>query len=235
VQFKGRSKAGPYGDTILEIDSIVGRLLDKVRALGIERDTIVFLTSDNGPWFEGSTDGLRDRKGGAGYDGGYRVPLIAWGPDRIRAGARTDAILCGVDFLPTFCRLAELELPEGVELDGRDVTGVLTRGEASPHEEILLFNNEDVVAVRTQRWKYVDQTYFRKQIVSLTARTYPQPQLYDMTWDRAESYSVAENNPAVVSDMQARLRQANATYAQFRKGEPRERRKKNNGRRPERA
>jgi arylsulfatase A len=72
--FSGTSAAGAYGDVVEEIDSIVGRLLAKLRALGLERDTLVIFTSDNGPWFEGSTGGLRQRKGGGAYDGGYRVP-----------------------------------------------------------------------------------------------------------------------------------------------------------------
>ncbi|MGE5595597.1 MAG: sulfatase-like hydrolase/transferase, partial [Hyphomicrobiales bacterium] len=70
-EFRGTSNAGPYGDVIREIDDIVGRLLLKLRQLNLQRDTFVFFTSDNGPWFEGSSSPLRDRKGAAGYDGGY--------------------------------------------------------------------------------------------------------------------------------------------------------------------
>ena len=85
-EFKGTSQAGPYGDVVMEIDSIVGRLLDKLRELELDRDTMVFFTSDNGPWYEGSSAPLRDRKGGMAYDGGFRVPFLAWAPGLIPAG-----------------------------------------------------------------------------------------------------------------------------------------------------
>src|SRR5215469_9696636 len=161
AQFKGTSKAGPYGDVVREIDSIIGRLLAKIRALDLGNDTIVILTSDNGPWFEGSSGPLRDRKGGASYDGGYRVPFVAWAPGRIKPGSRTGAIMCGIDLMPTFCTMASRNLPKDLELDGRDISGVLTAGAASPHDSILLFNNEDVVAIRTPQWKYATQIYYR--------------------------------------------------------------------------
>lgn len=218
--FKGSSRKGAYGDVVQEIDSIVGRLMEKLRSLKLERDTFVIFTSDNGPWYEGSSGPFRDRKGGAGYDGGYRVPFIAWAPGRIPARAKTDTIICGIDLLPTFCALAGLPPPQGVELDGRDISPVLAgRGGASPHDEILLFNNEDVVGVRTQRWKFVDQTYYRGIKVNLGASG-EMDQLYDLSQDPAESYSVAATYPDVARDMKARLRAAREVYGPYRKGAP---------------
>lgn len=217
-EFKGGPGAGSYGDVVREIDSIVGRLLDRLTSLEIERETIVIFTSDNGPWFEGSTGPLRDRKGGAGYDGGYRVPFIVWAPGRIAPGGRTDAIICGIDLLPTFCSLAGRERPDGVELDGRDISAVLTAGAASPHDEILLFNNEDVVGVRTQRWKYIEQTYYRGITMNFERAGYPQ--LYDMTGDVAENYSLADTFPDVTQEMRARVGRARETYEPFKRGVP---------------
>jgi arylsulfatase A-like enzyme len=217
-EFRGSSHAGPYGDVVREIDSIVGRLLDKLRDLGIEQDTLVIFTSDNGPWYEGSTGPLRDRKGGAGYDGGYRVPFIAWAPGMIEPGGRTDAIICGIDLLPTFCSLAGRSLPQGVELDGRDISAVLTAGATSPHEEILLFNNEDVVGVRTQRWKYIRQTYYRSLMVDMERAGYAQ--LYEVSRDVGEDYSVAATHPDVTREMQARIERARETFAPFKRGMP---------------
>ncbi|MGD9891290.1 MAG: sulfatase [Dehalococcoidia bacterium] len=217
-EFKGSSAAGPYGDVVREIDAITGRLLDSLKALEIERETLVIFTSDNGPWYEGSTGPLRDRKGGAGYDGGYRVPFIVWAPGRVEPGGTTDAIIGGIDLLPTFCALAGCALPEDVELDGRDISPVLTAGATSPHEEILLFNNEDVVAVRTQAWKYIDRSYYRSLMVSYARTGFTQ--LHDMTRDVAESYSVAETYPEVALDMQTRLQRARETFAPFKRGMP---------------
>lgn len=217
-EFKGASQAGPYGDVVMEIDSIVGRLLDKLRELRLDRDTMLFFTSDNGPWYEGSSAPLRDRKGGMAYDGGFRVPFLAWAPGMIPARAWTDAIISGMDLLPTFCSLAGKDLPAEVEIDGRDITGVLTKRGVSPHEEILLFDNERVVGVRTQRWKYVTHTYYRGITINLERQGYAE--LFDVSRDVSESYSVAETFPEVAREMQARIARAREKYAPFRLGIP---------------
>jgi len=207
----GHSAAGAYGDVVEEIDSIVGRLLAKLRTLGIERDTLVILTSDNGPWFEGSPGSFRQRKGGGGYDGGYRVPFIARQPGVIPAGRSVHSIAMAIDLLPTFCRMANKSLPAGVEIDGRDISDVLLRAAQSPHDELVLFDNEDVVAIRTQRWKYVASDYYRYGAINLEGRGYPQ--LYDMSADEPENYSVATRHPDVLADLQGRLESARQTFA----------------------
>jgi arylsulfatase A len=216
--FKRTSKYGPYGDVIIEIDNIVGRLLNKLKELKLDQNTVVIFTSDNGPWYEGSTGPLRDRKGGASYDGGYHVPFIAWAPGLIQAGSTTGSIISGVDFLPTFCKLAGVATPGDIELDGLDISAVLTQGAASPHEEIILFNNEDVVGIRTQRWKYADLAYYRGSAVSFSNREYKQ--LYDMDNDKSESYSVAITYPDITLDLQKRLLAARLKYAPYKKGIP---------------
>jgi len=180
--------------------------------------TIVIFTSDNGPWFEGSTGRLRERKGGAGYDGGYRVPFIAWAPGLIKASGKAGAIISGIDLLPTFVNLAGLTLPQSLQLDGRDISAVLTRAAPSPHDAILLFNNEDVVAARTQKWKYVDQVYYRGLTYDYGAHGYKQ--LYDITGDISESYSLAETYPDVTLDMLRRLKETREAYAPFKRGIP---------------
>jgi len=209
--FEGHTKAGPFGDVVAEIDSIVGRLFAKLKALDLDRDTLVIFTSDNGPWFEGSSGGLRDRKGGAGYDGGYRVPFIARQPGVIPAGKRSDTIACGIDILPTFCAMAGVPLPAGVELDGRDITAVLRDGAASPHDQLVLFDNENVVAIRTQDWKYVASSYYRGERLpySLLKIT----ELYDAKHDKDESYSRAGNYPKIADDMHDRYTKAVAQFA----------------------
>lgn len=217
-QFSGVSGAGPYGDVVVEIDSIVGRLLDKLKALHLDQDTVVILTSDNGPWFEGSTGPLRDRKGGSGYDGGYRVPFIVWAPGRVAPGDRTDALVCGIDLLPTFCALAGILVPSGVHLDGQDISAVLLEGAPSPHDEILLFDNEEIVGVRTQRWKYVLEAHYRRMRFNLEDRGYVG--LFDMQRDISESYSVAVTHPEVTREMQQRLERAKSIFAPFVGGEP---------------
>lgn len=216
--FHGKSRAGAYGDVVEEIDTIVGRLRATLKELGLERDTLVLFTSDNGPWFEGSVGRLRDRKGGAGLDGGYRVPFVACWPGTVPAGVRTSAIGMSIDFLPTFCAIAGKAPPAGVTLDGRDISALLTgRTAISPHDALLLFNNEVPVAIRTQRWKYVGSIYYRGHLASME-KAYPQ--LYDVSADPSESYNLADRYREVVAEMKARLAAARDQFAPFRKVPP---------------
>lgn len=211
--FAGRSPAGAYGDVVMEIDAIVGRLLAHLAKLGLERDTLVIFTSDNGPWFEGSAGGLRQRKGGGAYDGASRVPFIARWPGSVPAGHRSNAIAMGIDLLPTFCTIARAPLPKGTELDGRDLWPLLAgRTALSPHDELFLFDNEDVVGVRTQRWAFVASDYYRGRLFSTDA---PYPQLYDVAADPSESYSLADRYPEVLAEMRARLARGRERFAPF--------------------
>lgn len=205
-----------YGEVVEEIDAIMGRLMSKLRALGLERDTFVIFTSDNGPGYEGSSGGLRDRKGGAGYEGGYRVPCIVWRPGTVPARQRCNSITMGIDFLPTFCAMAGVAPPAGVIIDGKDISAVMTRGEQSPHEALILFDEEEVSAIRTQRWKFVANTYYHGHLRALE-KLYPQ--LYDMSVDQSETYSVAERHPDVVTEMQKKLTDAREVFGPLKLGE----------------
>ncbi|MCR5881107.1 sulfatase [Phenylobacterium sp. J367] len=207
---KGHSPAAAYGDVVEEVDAGVGRLLAKLKALGLDRDTLVILTSDNGPWFDGSAGPLRDRKGGAGWDGGYRVPFVARYPAVIPAGLTSDAIAMNIDLLPTFLALAG-QAPPAVELDGRDLTRVLTTRRApSPHDELILFNNEQVAAIRTQRWKLVGRSYYRHLDLPLDRLGWTG--LFDVQADPSESYNLAAAHPDVLADMKARMQRAQAKF-----------------------
>ncbi|MGO9935987.1 MAG: sulfatase [Steroidobacteraceae bacterium] len=208
--FKGTSGAGAYGDVVREIDSIVGRLLKKVQALGIDRDTLIVFTSDNGPWFEGSPGNFRERKGGGAYDGGYHVPFIARQPGFLPAGAVVDSIAMGIDLLPTFCHLSGKPLPQGVTLDGRDITTVLAAGTPSPHEQLVLFDNEDVVGIRTQDWKYVGSAYYRGFRLPFALLGYEE--LYDLRRDPGENYSVASDQPEILAQMRQRFEAARKEF-----------------------
>jgi arylsulfatase A len=217
----GHSAAAEYGDVVEEIDASMGRLFAKLKTLGLDEDTLVILTSDNGPWWEGSAGGLRDRKGGAGWEGGYRVPFIARQPGRIPAGLVNDSIAMNIDLLPTIARWAGARVPD-VELDGADIASLLTQPRApSPHDELALFINEDVAAIRTQRYKYVVRSHYRTYEAPLDAagRT-DWAVLIDMANDPAESYDVSALHPDVLADMQARIARARASFDPLRTAQP---------------
>lgn len=187
--------------------------MHQLKTLGIDNDTLVILTSDNGPWWEGSSGGLRDRKGGAGWEGGYRVPLVARQPGRIPAGLVNDSIAMNIDLLPTIVRWTGGTVPD-VELDGADIASLLTIPRApSPHDELVLFINEDVAAVRTQRWKYVVRSFYRayEGVLDAPGRN-DWALLVDIEKDPAESYDVSSLYPDALADMAARVAKARATF-----------------------
>jgi uncharacterized sulfatase len=206
----GKSRAAAYGDVVEEVDSQIGRLLAKLAAMGLDDDTIVVVTSDNGPWFEGSAGPLRDRKGGAAWEGGYRVPLIVRAPGRVPAGRASNALAMNIDLLPTFLSMAGRNLPSGVILDGRDLSRVWREGAPSPHEELVLFDNERVAAIRTDRWKYVGRSYYRTYDLPLARLG--SNLLFDLRADPAEAYNLASAHPDVLKDMRARFDRARSAF-----------------------
>ncbi len=207
----GHSTAAEYGDVVEEIDANVGRLFAKLKELNIDNDTLVILTSDNGPWFEGSTAGLRDRKGGAGWDGGYRVPFLARHPGRIPAGLLNDSMAMNIDLLPTIMSWSGAQLP-AAKLDGLDISKQLTsRSAPSPHDELVFFINDDVAAVRTARYKLVARSFYRGNLATLDTRDDWQV-LVDLQNDPTESYDVSSLHPDALADLTARLTRARTQF-----------------------
>ena len=142
-----------YSDAVRELDWSVGRILERLRELELDDNTLVFFTSDNGPTFGGSTAGLRGLKGST-YDGGIRVPGIGWWPGRIPGGQVTGEIAATVDVLPTIVEAAGGNLPEGRKLDGANLLPLMTGKSAkSPHEAIFAMGGDQLRIVRSGRWK----------------------------------------------------------------------------------
>ncbi len=154
-RFAGRSAAGPYGDAVSELDWSVGEVVAALQRLGIADNTLVIVTSDNGPWFEGSAGGLRGRKGQS-YEGGFRVPFIAWWPGHIPAGAVSALPAMNIDLLPTFLGLAGVSLPADRIIDGVDLWPVLAKERIDLGARALFFFHDyDVEAMRFGQWKYI--------------------------------------------------------------------------------
>ena len=119
----------------------------------------------------------------------------------------------GIDLLPTFLSMARLPPLQGVTLDGRDITGVLTTGAPSPHEALVLFDNETPIGVRTQDWKYIASAYYRGQRLPMALLGLDE--LYDVRADPSENYSVAAGHPEALKAMRDRMDQARAEFAPF--------------------
>lgn len=218
-KFKGRSAAGAYGDTIEELDWSVGEILSTLKRLGVDRDTLVIFSSDNGPWFEGSPGSLRGRKGWT-HDGGVRVPFIARWPGKIRAGGVSDEPVATIDIFQTALALVGERNPASASklpLDGKDASAfLLGRQRKSPENLYLFFDKEFLQTARFGRWKI---HVARWNIPRYTAASAQQknnrlarPELFDMTIDPGESFNVAARYPEVARDLQARIAAALKTF-----------------------
>jgi arylsulfatase A-like enzyme len=150
--FYKKSGAGLYGDAVAELDWSVGQVLAKLKELGLDDKTLVIFVSDNGPWYGGSTGGLRGMKG-TSWEGGYRVPFIARWPGKIPAGHINEAPAIMMDVFATVLAAAGLPLPYQRLIDGQDIMPMLTSSAPSPHSVIFGHQGPRLASVRDARWK----------------------------------------------------------------------------------
>jgi len=157
--FKGKSKAGAYGDAVEEFDHSVGEILAYLDSLNLTENTIVVVTSDNGPWFEGNSCGLRGRKGQV-FEGGYRVPFMMRYPRKIKSAYKTDAPAMGIDLLPTLVAEAGVSLPKDRKIDGINLFELLadTTNFVSTRP-LFFFHDYAFEAVRMGDWKFIETNY----------------------------------------------------------------------------
>ncbi|MCM2372845.1 sulfatase family protein [Aporhodopirellula aestuarii] len=147
----GKGKAGIFSAAIYEIDWSVGQILKTLKDNGIDENTIVLFTSDNGP-AKGSAKPLSGRKGST-LEGGQRMPTVIRWPKEIPAGSVNDKLMTTMDMLPTFARLAGAKLPESLVIDGKDILPTLVDGAESPHEYFFYAHWGELEAVRWKSWK----------------------------------------------------------------------------------
>ncbi|MFA5189781.1 MAG: sulfatase, partial [Verrucomicrobiia bacterium] len=150
--FYKKSGGGLYGDALAELDDSVGRVLAALRELHLDERTLVVFTSDNGPWFGGSSGGLRGMKGSS-FEGGYRVPFIARWPGKIPAGHLSAEPAVTMDVFATVLNAAGIAAPADRVLDGRDIMPLLTSSAKSPHEAVFGHQGPRLATVRDARWK----------------------------------------------------------------------------------
>jgi arylsulfatase A len=209
TNFAGRSANGRFGDWVEETDWSVGRVLDTLRELGLDRRTLVVFTSDNGPWLAKSKDGgsagpLRGGKGST-WEGGMREPTLAWWPGRIAPGSVCDAVAGTIDLLPTAVALAGGTVPAEPVIDGRDLSPLLFgRTRQSPREAHYYFSGYQLQAVRQGPWKLA----LSAQPEGMGKATPDDaagsaPRLYHLDQDIGERTNVAGRHPDVVARLQA--------------------------------
>jgi len=216
-KFKGKSGHGLYGDVIQEIDWSVGQIREAVAKSGLDENTLIIFTCDNGPWLNygdhaGSAGPLREGKGTT-WEGGVREPCIMCWPGRIPAASVCTEPAMTIDLLPTIAHLTGAKLPEHT-IDGLDIWPLIAgeRGARCPHEAYYFYWGERLEAVRSGRWKL----HFPHQYRTLGGKPggsggkpaqYQQAKtdlaLFDLEKDRGETTNVAAENPDVVKRLEA--------------------------------
>ena len=202
-EFEGSSEAGLYGDVVETIDWSMGKIFDALKDMDLEDNTMVIFTSDNGPWFEGSSGQYRDRKGSS-WEGGLRVPFIARWPSVIEPGQRSSAAAMNIDVLPTILDFAEIPQPKDRAIAGKSLKGILTLHENTPHEVLYLFNNDRIAGVRKGKWKLVVESFYRSGLPSFdNTNSYygPNGLLFDLEKDPTETYSYTRENLEVAREL----------------------------------
>ena len=208
----GQSPHGLYSDWVEEVDGSVGRLLDAVRDHGLAEKTLVIFTSDNGGTPRGVNAPLRGNKGST-WEGGMRVPTIAWWPGQIPAGTTSDAI-CGMfDILPTFAALAGGKVPDDRRLDGINIAAHLTgdAGSKPAHEVFYYYRGFELEAVRDLEWKLVlpaarpGAGLKPGKAAPAAAKPSTSPLLFHLKTDPGEATDVAAGNPEIVARLEQRI------------------------------
>ena len=203
----GQSEAGEYGDVVEHMDWGIGQILTALDEASIADNTLIIVTSDNGPWFEGDSGAFRDRKGGT-YDGAYRVPFLARWPAMIPAGVESDAMTMSIDFLPTFAALAGADVPNDRIIDGKNMLDVMRGGAQTPHELLFFYNGNDIAAVRSERFRLVLNAYYKSFYVPF--EQFGTALLFDLERDPLERFSYVREHPDIMEQLMAAVTEMRA-------------------------
>lgn len=215
-RFRGKSPLGLYGDVIEELDWSVGQVLEALKKNGLDHNTLVCFSSDNGPWYQVSPGRLRDRKGVTG-EGGVREPFIARFPGRIPKGKVCSGIGSMMDIFPTIAKLCG-GTPSGNPLDGIDIWPMLSgQKQEIEREALLYFDDVHLQCARLGRFKlhisrYNTTQYNPPPVGGRMNLPLKNPELYDLIADPDESYDIAPQRPEVVADIQARIERLIKTF-----------------------
>ena len=231
--FRGKTKAGPHGDFIAEFDHIVGALLAKLDELGLADNTLVILTSDNGPEVTSVVnmrkdyqhDGARPWRGMKRdqWEGGHRVPFIARWPGMIHPGSRTSQTTCSTDVMATCASIVGAKLPNEAAEDSFDMLPVLTgKDQGKPVREFTLHETWTLqLAIRHGDWKYLDHRNSGgndyKKSMELAPYILPETepetpaQLYNLADDPGETRNLYQQHPEIARELKALLDKSKAS------------------------
>ncbi|MGR3810551.1 sulfatase family protein [Jiulongibacter sp. NS-SX5] len=217
-KFKGKSGQGMYADLMLEIDWSVGQIMETLEKNGLDDNTMIIFTSDNGPWLNygnhaGSSGGFREGKG-VSYEGGHRVPGIVRWKGHVPAGLVCNQLTSTIDILPTIAQICGTGLPE-YQIDGVSLKPILDGDMSAKPREFFAYyyRRNNLEAVRKDHWKLVLPHFGRTYKGFLPGNDgYPGPNtenheepmaLYDLRRDPGEEYDVQRLYPEIVKELQA--------------------------------
>lgn len=198
-KFDGKSERGLFGDVIEELDWSVGELLKTLQEQGIAENTLVIFTSDNGPWLSkkeaaGTAAPLRDGKF-TDYEGGSRVPCIAWQPGTVPSGVECDVQASTLDMLPTIAALSGASVPQDREIDGRDIRSILTGSFSElPAPDFFLYRSDN--SIRVGDWKLV--------------KAKKKTELFNLSKDVGEKKNLIQEYPEKAEELSRKLTAVNA-------------------------
>ena len=198
--FENQSRRGLYGDVVEELDWSVGRILQSLRDAGIAENTLVIFTSDNGPWLtqklRGGSAGLLRGGKGSTWEGGMRVPCIAWWPGVIAPGTVCRDMASTLDLFPTAAALARAPIPRDRKLDGEDMTPLLFAEPGWSRDSLFFYRGTRLMAVRHGPWKahFITQAGYGKGPTA-----HDPPALYHLERDPSEKFDVADTHPDVIA------------------------------------
>jgi arylsulfatase A-like enzyme len=190
--------------------------MDKVRELGLSKNTYVIYTTDNGPWLPfkhhgGSAGPLRDGKGTT-FEGGQRVPCVMWAPGRIPANSECHELMGTIDLLPTIAALTETPLPVGQKIDGLNASSLLVGDKKSPRNEFLYYTSRgDLEGIRKDKWKLLVKKKRKPRNAGKNWKA-PAPEilLFDIIADMGEKTNLANKHPQKVQELTGRMENLDA-------------------------
>jgi len=216
---QGKSGAGVYGDFVLDIDQLVGRVMEELEQQGIADQTLLLFASDNGAYWPESEIELHNHDSNAGrrgqkgdvWDGGHRVPLIARWPGVIAPGRSSDALISLTDFSATFSEMTETAPGEGQAEDSQSFWSLLRgTGDEGMRTEMVHHSSRNLYSIRSGGWKYIEglgSGGFTDPAIVTPGEGDPAGQLYDETLDPSEQENRYAQLPEVVNELASKLEQ----------------------------
>ena len=202
-KFKDTSARGLYGDVVEEIDFGIGKIIETLKQQGLEENTLIVFTSDNGPWLvfkeHGGSAGLL--KGGKGmtWEGGMREPAIFYWKGKIKPDVISD-IGSTLDLFSTICSICSAEVPSDRKMDSNDLSPVLFEGKTSPRTSFIYYRGTEIYAARKGAFKahFITQKAYMKDKEKIY---HDPPVLYNLDHDPSEKYDIAEKYPEVIREI----------------------------------